>query len=269
MKFAKYWAKGAARDPASGRKSEIECWGWSDESLEHAAEVGRLRAERLAARLDFKNRPAAYTYGDHPIRESITTEWKSPAGHVVAVLTVNAYGCDILNTSRVMFVDVDLPDPRSRARDEEAALTRLDGAAGQGGGFSARVYRTAGGLRYLLDGVDHPPQSAEAAALLRSLGADPLYIKLCQVQDCYRARLTPKPWRCDFHAPGFRWPFHNETAAKVMAKWREKYLKRSQDYAVCEFMGVRGRPGSGRGEVQLVAAYHDRVTRAESGLPLA
>ena len=60
MKFAKYWAKGAARDPASGRKSEIECWGWSDESLEHAAEVGRMRAERLAARLDFKNRPAAY-----------------------------------------------------------------------------------------------------------------------------------------------------------------------------------------------------------------
>jgi len=33
---------------------------------------------------------------------------------------------------------------------------------------------------------------------MRFLRSDPEYVKLCRIQECYRARLTPKPWRwCD------------------------------------------------------------------------
>jgi hypothetical protein len=35
-----------------------------------------------------------------------------------------------------------------------------------------------------------------ANMLMRFLRADPDYVRLCAVQECYRARLTPKPWRC-------------------------------------------------------------------------
>jgi hypothetical protein len=32
---------------------------------------------------------------------------------------------------------------------------------------------------------------------MRFLRSDPNYMELCGVQKCYRARLTPKPWRDD------------------------------------------------------------------------
>ena len=34
-----------------------------------------------------------------------------------------------------------------------------------------------------------------AERFMRFLRGDPNYIELCRVQKCYRARLTPKPWR--------------------------------------------------------------------------
>jgi hypothetical protein len=34
-----------------------------------------------------------------------------------------------------------------------------------------------------------------AQRFMQFLRCDPDYIKLCRVQKCYRARLTPKPWR--------------------------------------------------------------------------
>ncbi|MFO1531866.1 MAG: hypothetical protein U1F77_19560 [Kiritimatiellia bacterium] len=262
MRFAKYWVKGFAAD------SELFCWGWSDESPAAAEALGRQRAQRLAEMLDRNRRPDSYTYGDHPIREAVTAEWKAADGGVLALLTVNIYGADILNTSRVMFVDVDITNPKKRDKEEAAALGKLDGLL-KSGGFGARVYRTAGGLRYILTLADCPPKSPATATLMGSLGADPLYVKLCHLQDCYRARLTPKPWRCGFPSPAVRFPYASAAVEADMANWREKYLKISADYAVCEFLDARGRLDAIPAVVSQIAEYHDRVTKAQSGLELA
>jgi hypothetical protein len=40
------------------------------------------------------------------------------------------------------------------------------------------------------------PTSAITLAALRELGSDPKYVQLAKAQECFRARLTPKPWRC-------------------------------------------------------------------------
>ena len=48
-------------------------------------------------------------YPNRPFREQIIRELKDAAGQTSAVITRNAYGCLVLNTARMMFVDIDLP----------------------------------------------------------------------------------------------------------------------------------------------------------------
>ena len=71
----------------------------------------------------------------------------------------------------------------------------------------AFIYETAGGLRVILAHRKIDPCSDEAARTLDFVGSDPLYLRLCRSQKSFRARLTPKPWRCGHHAPSERWPF--------------------------------------------------------------
>jgi hypothetical protein len=60
-----------------------------------------------------------------------------------------------------------------------------------------RVYLTAKGLRVVCTSALLPWEKHDwlATRLMKYLGADPDYIRLCGEQKCYRARLTPKPWR--------------------------------------------------------------------------
>lgn len=56
-----------------------------------------------------------------------------------------------------------------------------------------RVYETAHGYRLLVESQNLTPDGSVFAMLARGFECDPSYLKLCQKQDCYRARLTPKP----------------------------------------------------------------------------
>lgn len=122
-----------------------------------------------------------------------------------ARLTVNAYNALILNTPNLFIADIDEGDPRlskyATVAGEDEVLENLK-ALGQ---FDAendtdlrsaswRVYRTHSGFRVICTSrVFDDLWFGER--VLRFLRADPRYIDLCQRQKCYRARLTPKPWR--------------------------------------------------------------------------
>lgn len=226
MKFPKYWAKGSTefspntRNPQTGQDGGLfSCWGWSDVSVEEAEKKGAERAE--AAKKTIREKGWAddkYSYGDsdRPFREEVLEEWAEGDEDPYAVVSVNSYGCKVLNTNSVMFVDVDLPEqqgclallkhmvkslvgsgePSPREVLEEEALAKLRGLAKSDPKFGVRVYRTSAGLRYLLTHVHADPASAATSRIMELLGADPLYVKLCERQECFRARLTPKPWRC-------------------------------------------------------------------------
>src|SRR5262245_58811561 len=60
-----------------------------------------------------------------------------------------------------------------------------------------RVYRTHSGCRVICTSATMPWKEMGwlAERFMRFLRGDPNYIELCRVQKCYRARLTPKPWR--------------------------------------------------------------------------
>jgi len=58
-------------------------------------------------------------YGtDRPQREEVLREFKNHVGEISAVITRNSYGCVVLNTARIMFVDVDVEAPRNPATGE-------------------------------------------------------------------------------------------------------------------------------------------------------
>ncbi len=59
-----------------------------------------------------------------------------------------------------------------------------------------RIYRTKAGFRLLATHRPVFPSEPLAEEAFQEFKADILYRKLCVNQKCFRARLTPKSWRC-------------------------------------------------------------------------
>lgn len=129
-----------------------------------------------------------------------------------AWLTVNHYNALIFNTRNMLIADIDFGDERlnrfAGARDCDDVihnLNHLHVLDEQQGDFadlrfadqSYHVYRTHSGCRVICTSICVPWESRrwEARCFMRFLRSDPQYIDLCGKQNCYRARLTAKPWR--------------------------------------------------------------------------
>src|SRR5688572_2618774 len=166
MNFRKFWAKGFATS-AKGRRP-FECWGWSDGSFEEARQRGEEHARKVAARFEAgEDVHGRRYYGDRPFREEILERIGNGNGATAAVITRNSYGCQVLNTAGLMFVDVDLqkgPDNSDASwwsqllwkrpktpppKEDQAIIERGRQWAEQNPGWGWRVYRTRSGLRFV------------------------------------------------------------------------------------------------------------------------
>ncbi|HEX2204375.1 MAG TPA: hypothetical protein VHG91_13785, partial [Longimicrobium sp.] len=134
--------------------------------------------------------------------------------------------------------------------------------------WRVRVYRTHSGLRYLVTHALFSPTDGEARAAMTALGADPQYVRLCQAQKSFRARLTPKPWRVGLSTPPARFPYESAADEHAMRAWEASYARASAGYAACRLIEELGS-GTEHPEVAPLRALHDEQTRASSGLPLA
>lgn len=152
--------------------------------------------------------------------------------------------------------------------EEEVALTKLRRLAEAGDQIAFRAYRTAGGLRYLCTSRLFNPATDDLPNLLLPLGADPRYVQLCQVQKTFRARLTPKPWRCGYHSVSRDLDGERVLPGPRYDRWKSRYQERSSGFAVCRLLR---EVGSGR--MHPVAArilkLHDQATGVERQAPLA
>lgn len=258
-RFPTYWALGQA--------GNFACWKWSNTSLAHAQEVADRRAAELL-RMYKENDgafPDRYLYSDKRMREAVVRQIGS------AVISRNAYGAQILNTESVMFADIDFPEDLSvgrRAHFVEKKVAFLEAWISSRSSWGLRVYRTAGGLRLLATGDLFDPCDTQVDDILTQLGTDPLYRKLCRVQETFRARLTPKPWRCEWVPPPRYWPFRNEKEESTFKKWLGRYEFFSQDYAVCRLvvaLGVEAKIP----EIVQIQNIHDYETKCHLRLPLA
>jgi hypothetical protein len=274
VKIPRYWRRADGEAP-DGRR--LTAWGWSSEDPDEAQRVAH---QRLTAMLDRLHRgeelPRGYAYGERPLREEILDEVHDASRVVAAVVTRNSYGSAVLNAARVMFVDVDLPAATLRQRlgglfgaavtPESVTLARLRGVLGSDAG-SYRIYRTAAGFRVLATDPLFEPGTPRAEQVMRALGADDAFVHLCRVQQSFRARLTPKPWRCAAPNPPGRFPRAVEAQADF-THWRLDYERRTQSYATCRFIEALGR-GRTHEDARAIVTLHDRWTRAETALPLA
>src|SRR3954469_7219019 len=102
MNFPQFWAKATYKN--------FEAWGWSSENVAEAQQSGLAAAQRVAARILSGERPPPHWayYPSRPFREQILEERKNDRDEISAVVTRNSYGCLVLNTARIMFVDIDL-----------------------------------------------------------------------------------------------------------------------------------------------------------------
>ena len=278
MNFPRFWAR-ADHDG-------FLAWGWSNESIEAAKVSGMEVARRIAERIRRGDRKhfTRYTYGDRPLREEIIREFKEDAGVPRAVITRNAYGCLVLNTARLLFVDVDLGEPPERggvvsrwlgsekrviahAKKQEAVLARAAEWVNRNDGWGWRIYETRAGLRLAAIHRTFEPSDPVCAKVFDWMNADPLYRRLCANQKCFRARLTPKPWRCGHSPPRERWPFLDERRAERFGQWQERYIDLAAGYATCRV--VSGGSSVAVPGITDLISVHDELTRATTNLPLA
>lgn len=160
------------------------------------------------------------------------------------------------------------PPPPAPADPATAATDRLRQWINNHPDWRVRVYRTHSGLRYLVTHALFSPTDPEAQAAMAALGADAQYVRLCQVQKSFRARLTPKPWRIGVENPPATFPYDDAGEEAAMRAWEARYEAAGQGRATCRFVEEMGG-GAEHPQVTPLRTLHDERTRATSGLPLA
>jgi hypothetical protein len=252
-----------------------------EDARRQAQEAARRLAERFAAQ---RGLPGRYLYGDRPLREPVVREFTDSAGARVAAITRNGYGSLVLNSTQLMFVDVDLPEAQTRdgfldrLRGRPPGSRRLQAEAGvldRAGawleahpGWGWRSYRTRAGLRLVAAHAILDPSGAVTEAVFATMGADPLYRLLCRSQCCFRARLTPKHWRCGVPDRPARWPFEDAAAEARFQEWEARYRAACEGHATCDLIQVSGGPEIDPALRPLIE-LHDQLAGVGSGLPLA
>ncbi len=160
---------------------------------------------------------------------------------------------------------------RARRVDEKLALERIRAFSETHPRWLLRVYRTPAGFRVLVMHRTFEPGDLETGSFFEALGTDRVYVRMCEKQRCFRARVSPKPWRIgkNTHILPSRgvWPVSPEVLPRRM-EWIADYDARSREYASCRFVEElgAGRPDA---RAEAVRRLHDDACRAHSELPLA
>lgn len=203
------------------------------------------------------------------------------------VITRNTYGARCLNTPNLLFADIDFEfvRPKSvlprflqslfslRAADPFAqSREQLQLFIAKNPSWNLRIYRSPAGLRIMATHAPFDPRSAETADFFSAIQVDSLYALMCKNQNCFRARLTAKPWRIGIEKhmpprPGI-WPV-NPLRLPERTRWVSYYEKQAANYAACHFIESIG---SGKTDFQLrrTIELHDSQSQAlNSKLKLA
>lgn len=196
------------------------------------------------------------------------------------VVTRNHYGAEVLNSTDTCFIDVDrvrwnfvrvLKNVFSSYGVGEWAMETAAklAAARENADLGFRVYRTAAGARVIVAGGEIAPGSDRARRLFREFNADPRYARLCDLQKCFRARLTPKPSRMRVRRPDrlgkcVRFPYATEADRLEAKSWVADYNDRAERYAVCRFLKEFGKPVN-----DPIVDFHDEAVRADECKTLA
>ena len=279
MQVYKYWRRldKLAKD-SQGREWDLRAWGGSLSSEEEAERNAEAKLDRWIAKLARGDVLGDYEYQLREIREELVEEIHDPAGNLIGAITRNRYGALVLNAASVLIADLDAEQPNfitkllgwfgRKPRDKESLQAAVRELVTAHPGFHAILYETHAGLRAFFTHADFDPTGDESHRILTTLGSDRLYQKLCTAQQCYRARLTPKPWRCSHARPPRNFPRTSDAQREAFELWLQQYDKQSTEFAVCRRIDEFGS-GQMTAEAQTLLEIHDRFTLNAHGRRLA
>jgi hypothetical protein len=264
MKIYKYWVIEKALVKIDQTQTEINCYGGSNISQSDAVLKAREKIEKVKRKL----LGDAHVFDEYEveIREEIVR-----AINARAIVTRNRYGAQVLNVQDLMIMDIDEPkrsfwDILKKRQDDKTKIVEMVRTLSQkyvvqGCGF--RIYETSKGMRVIVLGKAFDPKAATTRSMMKEFNCDALYTLMCKKQDCFRARLTPKPGRMKLRGFKVKFP-HAVDDEMAFQKWLSEYETASRNYAVCKFIEQIG-PGSLTEEVRL----HDEISGAYRSQALA
>jgi hypothetical protein len=132
-------------------------------------------------------------------------------------------------------------------------------------GWNVRVYKTPAGLRALATHELFNPNDPAVSAFFKAIGTDRLYARMCAKQQCFRARLSPKPWRIGISdhlaARTDQWPISPEQAP-LRDAWIVRYEAKATGYASCRLMESIGS-GIVHPQLSDLVDLHDKLSQAK------
>lgn len=287
MNVFKYWSR-AWCDSAQEHDLNFKLCrlAGSNISLEDAQFKAQQRLSESIERLKSGAALKEYEYQSKDLKEELIEEVMAPNGERVAAITRNRYGALVLNTQKILFADIDAENREptfyerflqligkgSQIKDKAYYLQKIELFAKQQTDFELLVYETFAGFRVAVISHEFAAIDSKAQMILEGLGSDPLYIKLCQQQDCFRARLSPKPWRCGSPKPNCYFPLESEQQIKAMQQWQQHYDERSAHYKVCnkaKHLNQQLGQNESRKLIERIIRVHDAYVLGSAELPLA
>ena len=181
-----------------------------------------------------------------------------------------------------MFVDSDFPKPyrggcrfanwfRRRPVEpppEETALAAVRRWQSAHPDISLRVYRTFAGLRLMITNRVFASVDDATVAMMQQLGSDSLYVQLCRSQNCFRSRLSPKPWRVGMDKLPAKFPFATSEEQLAFEQWNARYVAAADSYRVCRLVEVLGEAATLEQHLGLIE-LHDRLCGVDHNRELA
>ena len=279
MKFAKYWKSVEVHidNPSFFHDADRAfIWGASNESEDDAARNAEFRADSfrkiaLSKDPDFHE----YDYWNGYIKEEVIEEVLSSDDRVIAALTRNYYGALVLNSESVFFGDIDVEEGGAFSRllemfgkakkDKSYYIKKVEEFQKTNPQYTLNVYETFAGLRVVITNALLDSNSPVVDTIFKALDTDPLYVTLCKYQSCFRARLSPKPWRIDMQRPPNRFPWNSRIEESEYSKWLRAYEHESKNFGVVKLLHTFGTDRS-NSDVARVLAIHDGYACTANGV---
>jgi len=250
MKIYKYWTIEKQKILIDGAEQEIICYGGSNVSVEDARGKAREKAQKIQRKIAGEK----HLFEDYEaeIREELL---QSIDDH--SAITRNRYGARVLNVEKLMILDIDKPKPTGglfKKKDTRPPKDQIfdmvrNLATTRYKEYGIRIYETYQGARVIVLGRDFDPRDQATKKMMDEFNCDPLYTMLCNKQGCYRARLTPKPYRMKMH--GYKVKYPREGDDSEFQRWVSEYESTSRNFSVCKFIEQVGASHSAPDVVRL------------------
>ena len=264
MKIYKYWVTEKQKMVIDGAEQSITCYGGSNISAEDARGRAKDKAEKVKRKI--KGEKHLFDEYEAEIREEILQVIDDHAA-----ITRNRYGAKVLNAERLLILDIDKPKSsfgdlfkkRDAGQDKLKIFDMVRKLAPKYQDYGFRIYETYQGARVIVLGRDFDARDRDTVKMMSEFNCDRLYMTLCQKQGCFRARLTPKPYRMKIRRYKVQFPREGDDAE--LQGWLADYERESRNFSVCKFIEQIGSKHS----VNDVMRLHDEITGANFRQPLA